>query len=125
MMPNVLDSRRAHSVAMERLDLPTQPGEGYSRSMKSAPPSVVVDPALLDAAAPLVEPDESLGAFVDHAVQAEVERRRAARERFLADAQASLEEAKRTGRFIPAEVVLRELEAKLEDVKRRFAERGR
>ena len=98
----------------------------YIREMKTASlPAVPVDPALRADVEAALEEGETLDEFIEEAVAERVRRRREARAAFIARGKASLEEVRRTGVFIPAEQVLRELEAKLEDAKRRKVAPGR
>jgi dsDNA-binding SOS-regulon protein len=90
--------------------------------MKTSPlPAVAIEPALraqLDAA---LEQGESVDEFVEEAVREHVRRRQQAQAAFLARAQASLEEAQRTGEFHTLEQVERELRALADDIVKRHA----
>jgi hypothetical protein len=100
------------------------PATRYIGGMKSASlPAVPVEPALRAELEAALEEGESMDEFIEGAVAERVRRRQAARAEFLARGRASLEEARRTGTFIPAEEVLRGLEDKLEAAKRRMASR--
>jgi hypothetical protein len=81
--------------------------------MKTATlPSVPVDPELLQALDAVLTEGETLAEFVETAVRLAVERRRV-QAAFIARALRSREEARQTGEYIEAEVVLDELQRKL------------
>jgi predicted transcriptional regulator len=81
--------------------------------MKTATlPSVPVDPELLQALDAVLNEGETLAAFVETAVRLAVERRRV-QAAFIARGLRSREEARQTGEYIEAEVVLDELQRKL------------
>lgn len=82
--------------------------------MKTATlPSLRVDPELRAAAEGVLEKGETLSAFVEHAVKAQVHYRKTQAE-FIARGLASREEAKRTGIYYSADEVLGELKGMLE-----------
>ncbi|WP_421871774.1 YlcI/YnfO family protein [Pararhizobium sp.] len=82
--------------------------------MKTATlPSLRVDPELRAAAEGVLEKGETLSAFVEHAVKAQVHFRKTQAE-FIARGLASREEAKRTGIYYSADEVLGELKGMLE-----------
>ena len=77
--------------------------------MKSATlPSLRVDPELRAAAESVLQKDETLSAFVEHAVKAQVHYRKSQAE-FIARGLAAREESKRTGIYYSVEEVLAEL----------------
>ena len=82
--------------------------------MKTATlPSLRVDPELRAAAEGVLQKGETLSAFVESAVKAQVHYRKAQAE-FIARGLASREEAKRTGVYYSSEEVLGELKGMLE-----------
>lgn len=81
-------------------------------------PSLRVDPELRQAAEDVLEASESLSAFLEESVRANIERRRA-RQAFIERGLASRERAARTGRYIPAAEVLQSLSDRLERARRR------
>jgi len=79
-------------------------------SMKTASiPSLRVDPELRHAAESVLQDGETLSSFVEQSLRANIERRRVQQE-FIARGLASRNEARRTGEYIPAENVVRELD---------------
>lgn len=72
----------------------------------------------------VLEPGESISAFVENAVRSTVQLRKDQAE-FLRRGIASIEETKRAGSGIPAEVVLAKLEAKLVAARQSKALRSR
>lgn len=82
-------------------------------AMKTATiPSVRVDPAFRDEVEQVLGKDESLSEFVESAVRASV-RQRQDQSEFLARGRRSLADAKKTGVYFGADIVLERLEAKL------------
>lgn len=80
--------------------------------MKTATlPSLRVAPELREAAEEVLREGETLSGFLESALRAQIEQRRM-QDQFLARGLASRDRARRTGRYIPAETVLAELEAK-------------
>ena len=78
--------------------------------MKTASiPSLRVDPELRHAAEGVLREGETLSSFVEQSLRVNIERRRV-RQEFLARGLASRDEARRTGEYIPAEDVLREMD---------------
>ncbi len=78
--------------------------------MKTASiPSLRVNPELRHAAESVLLDGETLSSFVEQSLRSNIERRRFQRE-FVARGLASRDEARRTGEYIPAENVLRELD---------------
>lgn len=89
--------------------------------MKTATlPSLRVDPELREAAEAVLEEGESLSNFVEASVREAIDRRRT-RAEFVKRGLASRDEAKRTGRYIPADTVHAELRRKLAKARRRIA----
>ena len=89
--------------------------------MKTATlPSLRVDPELRAAAESVLKEGESLSAFVENSVKAQVHFRKTQAE-FIARGLASREEAKRTGEYYSAEEVHAELRAMLEAKKAELA----
>lgn len=87
--------------------------------MKSASfPSLRVDPELRQAAEDVLEASESLSAFLEESVRANIERRKA-RQAFIERGLASRERAARTGRYISAAEVMQSLGDQLESARRR------
>lgn len=87
--------------------------------MKSATfPSLRVDPDLRQAAEDVLHEGESLSAFVEHAVRAQVALRQS-REAFIARGLAARDQAKASGRYVTAAAALKMLEARLAKAKRR------
>jgi predicted transcriptional regulator len=77
-------------------------------------PSLRVDPALRSAAESVLRDGESLSSFMEKSLRANIERRQMQKE-FLARGLASRDDAKRTGEYVAAEDVLRELDDMLAD----------
>lgn len=89
--------------------------------MKTATlPSLRVDPELRAAAESVLKEGESLSAFVENSVKAQIHFRKTQAE-FIARGLASREEAKRTGEYYSAEEVHAELRAMLEAKKAELA----
>ncbi len=85
--------------------------------MKSATlPSLRVDPELRAAAESVLEEGETLSAFVESSVRAQIHFRRT-QDEFIARGLASRDEAKRTGVYHSAEEVHAELRQMLADKK--------
>lgn len=84
-------------------------------AMKTAQlPPVRVEPAVRAEIESALQDGESLSQFVETAVL-QAARRRKADQEFLARGRASLAEAKATGEFYPARVVLGEMQARLDE----------
>jgi len=82
--------------------------------MKTASiPSLRVDPELRHAAESVLREGETLSSFVEQSLRANIERRRVQQE-FIARGFASRDEARRSGEYIPAEDVLREMDDMLD-----------
>jgi hypothetical protein len=91
-------------------------------AMKSATlPSPRVEPELRAAAESVLREGETLSAFVENSVRAQIDYRRT-HDEFIARGLASLEEAKRTGIYYTSEEVLGELKSML-DAKRAESKR--
>jgi len=81
--------------------------------MKTASiPSLRVDPELRRAAENVLQNGETLSGFVEQSLRANIQRRRLQQE-FITRGLDSRDEARRTGEYIPAEEVIRELDAML------------
>lgn len=80
------------------------------KTMKTASiPSLRVDPELRHAAESVLRDGETLSSFVEQSLRANIEHRRVQQE-FIARGLASRNEARRSGEYIPAEDILRELD---------------
>lgn len=80
------------------------------KTLKTASiPSLRVDPELRHAAESVLRDGETLTSFVEQSLRANIEHRRVQQE-FIARGLASRNEARRSGEYIPAEDVLRELD---------------
>lgn len=77
-------------------------------------PSLRVKPELRIAAESVLQEGETLSGFVEQSLRQNIQRRRAQQE-FIARGLASAAEAERTGEYIDADDVLRELDIMLED----------
>jgi len=85
--------------------------------MKSATiPSLRVDPELRAAAESVLKEGETLSAFVENSLRAQIRYRRT-QEEFIARGLASREEAKRTGIYYSSDDVLTMLKSKLDAAK--------
>jgi hypothetical protein len=86
--------------------------------MKTATiPPLRVEPELREAAERVLEPGESLSAFVEASVREAVGRRQAQAD-FLARALASRDKARASGGYVPAEAVLNTLHERLAAARR-------
>jgi hypothetical protein len=93
----------------------------YTVSMKTATiPSVRVEPEFRAEVEAVLTEDETLSEFVEAAVRAGVARRRVQAE-FLARGLRSRDEARRTGEYVDADVVLEHLQRKLDTARERVA----
>ena len=91
--------------------------------MKSAVlPPVRVEPDFREEVESVLREGETLSEFVESAVRQAAHRRRA-QDEFVARGMASLAEAKRTGKFLPAAEVVEKLQAKLDEAKQAFKRR--
>jgi hypothetical protein len=87
--------------------------------MKTATiPSLRVAPELREAAENVLREGETLSGFVEAALRAQIDQRQM-QDEFIARGLASRDRARKTGRYIPASVVLDELEAQLNQAKKR------
>lgn len=89
--------------------------------MKTASiPSIPVESEFLAKVESVLGDGESLSEFVEAAVRATVERRRVQGD-FIARGLRSRDEAKRTGDFVDADVVVAGLQSKLDDARARLS----
>lgn len=79
-------------------------------------PAIRVEPALRKAAESVLADHETLSSFAEEAIRAQVERRQA-QAGFLKQALASREHAQKTGSYIPAADVHRQLRKMLDTAK--------
>lgn len=87
--------------------------------MKTASlPSLRVAPELREAAENVLHEGETLSAFLESALRAQIEQRRM-QEQFLARGLAARDRARVTGRYVAADAVLGELATKLEKAKKK------
>lgn len=87
--------------------------------MKTATlPSLRVAPELREAAENVLHEGETLSAFLESALRAQIDQRRM-QEQFLARGLASRDRARETGRYVSADAVLAELETKLDQAKKK------
>ena len=87
--------------------------------MKTATfPAVRVEPELREAAESVLSDGESLSAFVEQSIRANIERRRL-RSDFIARGLASRDSARQSGQYVSADDVLSTLEARLAEAKTR------
>jgi hypothetical protein len=93
----------------------------YTDPMKTATiPSVRVEPEFRAEVEAVLAEDETLSEFVEAAVRAGVARRRVQAE-FIARGLRSRDEARRTGEYVDADVVLEHLQRKLNTARARVA----
>lgn len=93
----------------------------YTTSMKTATiPSVRVEPELRAEVESLLGEGETLSEFVEASVRASVQRRRVQAE-FLARGLRSLDQARRSGEYVDADVVIGELQRKLDAARARVS----
>ncbi|MFT3816511.1 MAG: YlcI/YnfO family protein [Rubrivivax sp.] len=93
--------------------------------MKTAAiPSVRVEPGFRAEVEAVLADGETLSEFVEAAVRASVERRRVQSE-FIARGLRSRDEARRTGAYVDADVVLDGLQRKLDAARKRLAGKRR
>ena len=103
-------------------DRVAEPAARYIREMKtSSLPAVPVDPALRADVEAALEEGESMDEFIEGAVAERVRLRKEARAAFIARAEASLDESKRTGVVFTLDEVERELRLEMDVANRRFA----
>ena len=97
----------------------------YTERMKTATiPSVRVEPDFRAEVEAVLADGETLSEFVEASVRAGVERRRVQTE-FIARGLRSRDEARRTGEYVDADVVLNGLQRKLDAARVRLAKKGR
>ncbi len=97
----------------------------YNSGMKTATiPPIRVEQEFRNELEEVLTPGETLSEFIESAVRATVAMRKNQAE-FLRRGIAAIEETRRTGAGIPAEVVVGKLEAKLADARQRQARRTR
>ena len=95
----------------------------YTVCMKTATiPSVRVEPDFRAEVEAVLADGETLSEFVEASVRASVERRRVQAE-FIARGLRSRDEARRTGDYVDADVVLQGLERKLDAARARVAKK--
>ena len=82
-------------------------------------PAVQVEPDLLDALESVLTEGETIAAFVEAAVLAGVKRRRVQAE-FIARGLRSRDEARRTGEYVDADIVVEGLQRKLDAARARI-----
>ena len=93
----------------------------YTACMKTATiPSVRVDPEFRAEVESLLGEGETLSEFVEASVRATVQRRRVQAE-FIARGLRSRDEARRTGEYVDADVVIQQLQRKLDAARSRVA----
>lgn len=93
----------------------------YTSGMKTATiPSVRVEPDFRAEVEAVLADGETLSEFVEASVRASVERRRVQAE-FIARGLSSRDDARRTGEYVDADMVLDNLERKLDAVRARLA----
>lgn len=93
----------------------------YTLFMKTATiPSVRVEPEFRAEVEAVLTEDETLSEFVEAAVRDSVARRRIQVE-FIARGLRSRDEARRTGEYVDADVVIEQLQRKLDTVRARVA----
>ncbi|SAL74169.1 YlcI/YnfO family protein [Caballeronia telluris] len=87
--------------------------------MKTATfPAVRVEPELREAAESVLSDGETLSAFVEQSIRANIERRRS-RSDFIARGLASRDSTRQSGQYVSADDVLATLEARLAKAKTR------
>ena len=97
----------------------------YNCSMKTATiPPIRVEPSFRTELEGVLEQGESLSEFVENAIRSTVQMRKNQAE-FVRRGIAAIEETKRAGDAIPAEVVIARLEAKLAAARLSKAQHGR
>jgi predicted transcriptional regulator len=93
----------------------------YLERMKTATiPSIRVDPEFPAEVESLLVEGETLSEFVEASVRASVQRRRVQAE-FIARGLRSRDEARRTGEYVDADVVIEQLQRKLDAARSRIA----
>jgi predicted transcriptional regulator len=87
-------------------------------------PSIRVEPDFRAEVEAVLADGETLSQFVEASVRASVERRRVQAE-FIARGLSSLDEARRTGDYVEADVVIDNLQRKLDAARARLAKKGK
>ena len=97
----------------------------YTKRMKTTTiPSIRVEPDFRAEVEAVLTEGETLSQFVEASVRASVERRRMQAE-FIARGLRSRDEARRTGDYVDADVVLDNLQRKLEAARTRLGKKGK
>lgn len=97
----------------------------YTKSMKTTTiPSIRVEPDFRAEVEAVLAEGETLSQFVEASVRASVERRRMQAE-FIARGLRSRDEARRTGDYVDADVVLGNLQRKLDAAHMRLGKKGK
>ena len=97
----------------------------YTSLMKSTTiPSIRVEPDFRAEVEAVLAEGETLSQFVEASVRASVERRRVQTE-FIARGLSSRDEARRTGDYVEADVVVDNLQRKLAAARTRLAKQGK
>ncbi len=97
----------------------------YTGQMKTATlPAVRVEPALRAEVEAVLDDGETLSEFVEASVRAGVERRRVQAE-FVARGLRSRDEARRTGDYVDADVVLEGMQRRLDAARTQLASKRR
>lgn len=97
----------------------------YTYPMKTTTiPSIRVEPDFRAEVEAVLTEGETLSQFVEASVRASVERRRMQAE-FIARGLRSRDEARRTGDYVDADVVLGNLQHKLEAARTRLGKKGK
>ena len=97
----------------------------YTNAMKTTTiPSIRVEPDFRAEVEAVLADGETLSQFVEASVRASVERRRVQAE-FLARGLRSRDEARRTGDYVDADVVIDGLQRKLDAARTRLAKKGK
>ena len=97
----------------------------YTERMKTTTiPSIRVEPDFRAEVEAVLTEGETLSQFVEASVRASVERRRMQAE-FIARGLRSRDEARRTGGYVDADVVLGNLQLKLDAARTRLGKKGK
>ena len=97
----------------------------YTERMKTTTiPSIRVEPDFRAEVEAVLTEGETLSRFVEASVRASVERRRMQAE-FIARGLRSRDEARRTGDYVDADVVLGNLQRKLDAARTRLGKKGK
>jgi predicted transcriptional regulator len=87
-------------------------------------PSIRVEPDFRAEVEAVLADGETLSQFVEASVRASVERRRMQTE-FIARGLSSRDQARRTGDYVEADVVIESLQSKLDAARTRMAKKGK